>query len=180
MKKFEFLKVYFSPFKPPKPKLYIGRVAYGVPVFYPRVWKRYTMEESITKFLEDYKRNPSLNFSGKIYNIRNSKHAEPKKIGFDFCGLIYKTKWDDTDYRFEFAPIWSFVFYKLQIAIIWDVVEESHYWESFLIYYYHTDKNKSKKQRIKKAKKIFPNVWKNNTREFHYWEIILKKKYKQI
>ena len=37
-KKFEFLKVYNSPFKPIIPKLYIGKVAVGTPYFFPRNW----------------------------------------------------------------------------------------------------------------------------------------------
>ena len=31
--KFEWMGVYFSPFKPPVPKFYVGKVAVGVPHF---------------------------------------------------------------------------------------------------------------------------------------------------
>ena len=113
MNRFTFLKVYNSPFKPFLPKLYIGRVAIGVPYFYPR-----------------------------------------KKVGFDFVGLGYKTKWSATDYRLEWNPIWSFVFYKWQISLIFEPVESHHYWEAWLYYYYNTEG--TKEERIRECKKEFP------------------------
>ena len=82
MKKFTFLRVLFSPFKPFKLNWYCGRIAIGTPYFYPRRWVK-----------------------GK---------PVPKKIGFDSVRLGWKTKWRDDDYRFEWAPIWSFVFFKWQ------------------------------------------------------------------
>lgn len=38
--KFDWLRVYFSPFKPPTPKLYMGKTKVGMPYFIPRVYKK--------------------------------------------------------------------------------------------------------------------------------------------
>jgi len=148
--KFKWMKVYFSPFKPPSPRLYIGKVAIGTPYFYPRRWVR----------------------SDKP----GYKKPVPKKIGFDFVGLGYKTKWSDTDYRFEWTPVWSFVFFKWQVAIIFKVPETSHFWECWL--YYSRNTKGTTEQRIRQAKKEFPCIWtsyKDGTEtEICYWDVILK------
>ena len=148
---FNWIKVYLSPFKTPIPKLYIGKVAIGVPYFYPRV----------------------INKKTNIF--------EPKKIGFDFIGLGWKTKWGNTDYRFEWAPVWSFVFFGYQIAITFVPIEPHRYWECWLYYSRDTDKKIPVKYRLKQAKTEFPSVWtyrkdKVET-EICYWDVILKKKY---
>src|SRR5690606_5714013 len=91
--KFYFLRVYFSPFKPFLPKFYIGKIRIGTPYFFPRRWIK----------------NP---------NKPGYLKAVPRKICFDFVQLGYKTKWDDFDYRFEWNPIWSFVLFKFQMALI--------------------------------------------------------------
>ena len=147
---FNWIKVYLSPFKPPIPKLYIGKVAIGVPYFYPRV----------------------INKKTNIF--------EPKKIGFDFIGLGWKTKWGNTDYRFEWAPVWSFVFFGYQIAVTFIAPEPYHYWECWLYYSRHT--NGKTKDRIKQARKEFPCIWTTHysggeKKTTCYWDIILKDKY---
>jgi len=146
---FNWLKVYLSPFKPPIPKLYIGKVAIGVPYFYPRVWDK----------------------NGK---------AKPKKIGFDFIGLGWKTKWENTDYRFEWSPVWSFVFFGYQIAITFVAPEMHHYWECWL--YYSKETKGTTKERLEQARTEFPCVWtsiKDGVKtEICYWDIILKTKYR--
>lgn len=155
-KRFIFLKALNSPFKPFKLKWYIGRIAIGTPYFYPRIWK-------------ENKDKPG-------YLI-----AVPKKIGFDFVGLGYKTKWTSTDYRFEHSPLISFVFFKWQIAIIFDAPEPSHYWTSWLYYENNTDKSKSKRERIIQCQKEFPQNWikyKDGNKELiNYYKFILKEKY---
>jgi hypothetical protein len=146
--KFDWMKVYLSPFKPPIPRLYIGKVAIGTPYFYPRVWDK----------------------NGK---------AKPKKIGFDFVGLGWKTKWDNTDYRFEWSPVWSFVFFGYQIAITFVAPEMHHYWECWL-YYSRETKGKTK-ERLEQARKEFPCVWTSTSdgviTEICYWDKVLKEKY---
>jgi len=149
-RKFMFLKVLNSPFKPFRLKWYIGRIAIGTPYFYPRKWIQ------------------SKNYLTPI----------PKKIGFDFVELGWKTKWSDTDYRFEYSPLISFVFFKWQIAVIFLAPEPDHYWTSWLYYENNTDKSKSKKERIIQCQNEFPQNWisyKNGDKiKINYYNFILK------
>ena len=144
----EFLKVYNTPFKFVKPKLYIGNVAIGTPYFLPRKWVKSKTKKG---YLE----------------------PKPKKIGFDFVGMGWKTKFGQ--YRFEWAPIWSFVFFKWQIAIMFQAPEELHFWECYL--YYINEANKD----LDKAIEEFPCVWIKYTNgekvEINYWKLILKNRY---
>lgn len=155
-KKFMFLKALNSPFKPFKLKWYIGKIAIGTPYFYPRKW---------------IQSKEKKNYLTPI----------PKKIGFDFVELGWKTKWSDTDYRFEYSPLISFVFLKWQIAVIFSAPEPDHYWTSWLYYENNTDKSKSKRERIKQCQKEFPQNWtqhKNQNKEtINYYKFILKEKY---
>ncbi len=145
--RFTWLRTYFSPFKPIIPRLYIGKIALGTPYFYPRNWVK------------------SKDKPGYM-------HAEPKKIGFDFVGLGWKTKWEDTDFRHEWSPIWSFVFFKWQVALMFRPIEEPHYWECWLAYEYY-------KRDLDKARKLFPCIWKRSRGHSEYeticyWDLILK------
>ena len=75
LRSFEWMKVYFSPFKPIIPKLYLGKVAIGCPWFLPRRWVKATPERA-HKATEDYikreesynKLNPSYARTIKPYN----------------------------------------------------------------------------------------------------------------
>lgn len=152
MKTFEFLKVFNSPFKRPKLKWYVGKIAIGTPYFYPR------------RAIKDPE-NP-----GWIKFI-------PKKIGFDFIGLGWKTKWDE--YRFEWNPVWSFVFFKWQIAVSF-VPDDCHcYWKSWLYYHYNTEG--TKRERIEVCKKDFPQTYTVSNGEtkttVNYYNKILKEAY---
>ena len=156
MKKFSFIKSLFSPFKPFKLKFYCGEIKLGTPIFYPRRWVK----------------------SDKP----GYKTPVPKKIGFDFVGLGWKTKWDDTDYRFEWGPIWSFVFFKWQLAITFQVPDLDEYWTAWLFYERNTDKTKSKKERIEQCKKEFPLTYTTSYGDgkketVDYYNKILRKKY---
>ena len=157
MNKFTFLKVFNSPFKRPKLKWYFGKVAIGTPYFFPR------------KAIKDPDKPGYLKFV-------------PKKIGFDFVGLGYKTKWTDTDYRFEWGPLWSFVFFKWQIAVSFNVPHPEHYWVCWLTYENDTDKNLPVEERIKIAKEINPEIWTSSRGEggketICYWDKVLKEKW---
>ena len=147
----------FSPFKRPKLKWYFGKVTIGTPYFLPRRWKKDTEKRGWSK-------------------------PVPKRIGFDFVKLGWKTKWSDTDFRFEWAPIWSFVFFKWQIAITISATEQDHYWESWLYYQYETDKTKSKLERAIQCQKKYPQNWKLSKNgvetKVDYYDLILKKKYR--
>lgn len=192
MKRFNFLKAFNSPFKRPKLKWYFGRVKIGTPYFLPRRWVKISKEkaheitlEKIKEFEERSKKHPEYNYIPRYEDmykdVINSHHAVPKKIGFDFVGLGYKTKWSNTDYRFEWSPLISFVFFGLQIAVMVIPEHQNHYWEAWLFYENDTDKTKSKKERIEQCKKEFSLTWTRSNGEtketINYYDKILKKKY---
>ena len=153
--KFEFLKSFNSPFKLIRPMIYLGKTKIGTPYFFPRKAIKHPDKPGYLKFVR-------------------------KRIGFDFVGLGWKTKWTHTDYRFEWAPIWSFVFFGYQIAIIFRAPEQDHYWEAWLYYNYNT--TGTKKERIAKCRQEFPMNWevkdKDGTRKVNFYDLILKSKYK--
>ena len=168
MRRLEFIKAFNSPFKRPKLKWYFGKVAIGTPYFFPRKWVKPT-HEMATKFAmeeiarrEDWnKNNPNSKFKQTIPELDEMykeklkcKFPVPKKIGFDFVSLGYKTKWSDTDYRFEWAPLLSFVFFKWQIVVGVEAPLQYHYWEAWLYYNYHTKGTPS--ERIKQCMIEFP------------------------
>lgn len=182
-KKFMFLKALNSPFKPFKLKWYIGRIAIGTPYFYPRKWVNLTKKEIEIKAQERYaklekgsKTKVALEHYRQLY--KREQKVIPKKIGFDFVDLGWKTKWSDTDYRFEYSPLISFVFLKWQITVIFLAPEPGHYWTSWLYYENNTDKSKSKKERIEQCKNEFPQNWisyKNGDKiKINYYNLILK------
>ena len=158
MNRFNYIKVFNSPFKRPKLKWYFGKIAIGTPYFYPRRWV-------------DNPDKPGY------------QKAVPKKIGFDFVRLGYKTKWSDTDYRFEYGPLISFVFFKWQIALLFEVPHPEHYWVCWLTYENDTDKDLlSTESRIKLAKEINPEVWTSSKGDgkketICYWDKVLKDKW---
>jgi hypothetical protein len=194
LQKFNWMKVYFSPFKPPMLKLYIGKVAIGTPYFYPRVWVKGNhklIHEGVLRRMDETKsfnqRNQEYKRKEKSYDelyeeMKTYSFAVPKKIGFDFVDLGWKTKWEPTDYRFEWSPVWSFVFFKWQIAITFVPIEPHHYWECWL-YYSRETKHiaKTTEGRLAIARKKFPCVWVSRKDGVEtktcYWDVILKKKY---
>lgn len=155
-KKLNFLYVYFSPFRFFFPSFYIGKTAIGTPYFYPRKWIK---SKDKNEYLTPIKKN----------------------IGFDFVPLGYKTKWSDLDYRHEYNPVWSFVFYGFQIALIFQPPKEEHYWSCWLVYKNHTNKKDSTTDRIKEAKEKFPCIWERyldgKKEKVCYWDVVLKNKY---
>lgn len=164
IKDLTFLKVIWSPFKTFNIKLYFGKIAIGTPYFFPRKWV------------------PDKEKSGHL-------KAVPRKVGFDFCGLGWKTKWDATDYRFEWSPTLSFVFFGYQIAVTVVAENSDEYWTAWLYYERDTDKTKSKKERIEACMKEFPLTYKVyykdpangenlNEETKDYYDYILKDRYK--
>jgi len=197
LRRLKFLEVFNSPFKRPKLKWYFGKIAIGTPYFYPRKWVKPTKQmliDSAKKEIEERKRwNESNEKYGNTPKViptieelceekKNYKFPVPKKIGFDFVSLGYKTKWTDTDYRFEWGPLLSFVFFKWQIAIMLEVPNPQHYWVCWLTYVNDTNKDLSTKTRIKLAKEINPEVWTSNygngkKETICYWDKVLKDKW---
>ena len=108
--------------------------------------------------------------------------AVPLKVGFSYCGLGWKTKWSPTDFRYEWGPVLSFVFFGYQIALMVGQKDVSHYWEAWLYYEYATDKTKSKRERIEQCRKEAPQTWTRhingaNSVTIDYYQLILKSKY---
>jgi hypothetical protein len=190
----KLLQLINSPFKRPKLKWYFGKIVIGTPYFLPRKFVNPThemvMEAAMAEIAdaEDWNnKNPNSTFKRKVRPLDEVyeeklryQFAIPKKIGFDFVGLGWKTKWDDTDYRFEWAPLASFVFFKWQFAVIVSAPEPSRFWEAWL--YYCRNTKGTKRERIEQCKKEFPldyTVTKGGvTTKVNYYDSILKDKYK--
>lgn len=194
MRRLRFLKVLNSPFKPFKLKFYCGKTQVGTPYFLPRKWVKATPELAHKAVMEYIEREENYNKINPKYarKIRpydevyqeklRYQYAVEKKIGFDFVALGWKTKWEDTDYRFEWAPVWSFVFFGYQIAITFSAPESDSYWTAWLYYEKNTDKTKSKQERIDQCMKEFPQTWtvhhSDGRKEIiNYYTKILKSKY---
>ena len=102
--RFRWIKALFSPFKPFKVKLYIGKIQVGVPYFYPRKWVKGTpklITEAVLKHIESEERfnkaNPKyarkIKSFEELYNERkNYRFPVPLKVGFSYCSLGWKTK----------------------------------------------------------------------------------------
>jgi hypothetical protein len=186
---FDFLRAYNSPFKAPKLKWYCGKIALGTPYFFPRKWVKATPERAhqatldCIKSTEEFnKRNPKYTRSIRPYdeifaNKMNSSYAVPKKIGFDFVPLGWKTKWDS--YRHEWNPMISFVFFKWQIALMFIPEHDMHYWEAWL--YYTRETKGTTAERVAQCKKEAPCTWTSHSEgkkeTTDYYDLILKKKW---
>lgn len=198
MNKFSFLRAFKSPFK--RPKIVFGfskGMNWGTPYFYPRRWIKPTHEiardaaqeeiDRIQQWNELNKKNCEPrripNFDDVYQDKLKCSFPVPKKIGFDFVSLGWKSKWSDTDYRFEWGPIWSFVFFGFQFVIMFRVPEMSQYWEAWLYYERNTDKSKSQRERIEQCKKEFPLIYTSSYGDGRkettdYYDLILKDTYK--
>ena len=179
----KWLKVLNSPFKPFSVRLYTGKTQIGTPYFLPRKWVKYTDEDAkaaATKAMAD-SRLVKKSMDEWYNEYKRYNKAVPLKVGFSYCGLGWKTKWTNTDFRYEWGPVLSFVFFGYQIALMVGHKHASHYWEAWLYYEYATDKTKSKRERIEQCKKEFNQTWKvysNGEEEIiNYYELILKTKY---
>jgi hypothetical protein len=187
---FSFLRTYSSPFKPLKLNFYCGKIALGTPYFFPRKWVKGTpklINDAVLKHIEREKRYNELNPNhartiksySELYEEKKSySYAVPKKIGFDFVRLGWKTKYDD--YRFEWSPMISFVFFKWQIAVTFVAPHLDHYWESWL--YYTRETKGTTAERIAQCRKEAPQTWTSHnsdgTKEtINYYDLILKKKW---
>jgi hypothetical protein len=103
-----------------------------------------------------------------------------KKFGFDVVGLGWKSKWSDTDYRFEWGPMISFVFFKWQAVVGLSVPDTESYWAAWLYYKYDTDKTKSQRERIRQCREEFPQRWTSVGSGVTYdsYDKILKEEYR--
>jgi hypothetical protein len=188
-----WLKVLNSPFKPFNVRCYIGKTQVGTPYFLPRKWVKATPEFRTKAALEHIKREENWNkinsnstrkiksFDELYEEYKGYSFPIPLKVGFSYCGLGWKTKWTNTDFRYEWGPVLSFVFFGYQIALTVGHKYVSHYWEAWLCYEYATDKNKSKVERIRECREKYPQTWKvleNGTETtVDYYDLILKTRY---
>lgn len=187
IERFRWLKVLNSPFKPFKVSMYVGKTQVGVPYFYPRKWVKGNnrlITLAVTSEIAAQKKWNELNptYARKIKSFeelfeekKNYNFAVPLKVGFSYCSLGWKTKYDA--YRHEWNPVLSFVFFGYQIALTFYSPYGSHYWEPWLYYEYETDKTKSKRERIEQCRKEAPETWSSNDVVTDYYELILKRKY---
>ena len=149
-----YLQFLFSPFKNLKLYWSFGNITHGHPYFYPRRWNK----------------------KGKPVYIQY--------FGYGKNGLGYKTKWYNTDFRFEYSPSFSIVFLKKQlfVCLITQNNEILHvFWETFLLYKYYKRKYPKKKAFLKTIKdnsNIYHIYHKGGTKEkVCYYPTILKKKW---
>ena len=177
-------KLINSPFKFPKIKFYLGAVKYGTPYFKPRKAVRFTMEESKAKAEEFINDKKSVWFGedlDKITNLHNSKYLKfvDKKVSFDIVRLGWKYKFGSI--RFEWNPMFSFVFFGLQFCIFIAPKNDSSYWESWIYYNEHTDKNKPTLERLKQCIEEAPQRWtmynNGNKSSVNYYDLNLKTKW---
>lgn len=189
--RFSWLGILNSPFKPFKVGFYAGKIAIGVPYFFPRKWVKGNnklITAAVTSEIVAQKKWNELNpeharkiksFEELFEEKKNYNFAVPLKIGFSYCSLGWKTKFDD--FRHEWNPVLSFVFFGYQIALTFYSPYHSHYWEPWLYYEYRTDKTKSKRERIEQCRKEAPETWSSGSGESKvttdYYPLILKQKY---
>ena len=193
---FRWVKALFSPFTPFKVGWYVGKTTVGTPYFLPRKLVKATPALATKAALDEIKRATNWNkanlnstFQHKVKSFEEAyaeqmknRHYVPLKFGFSYNGLGWKTKWTSTDFRHEWNPVISFVFFGYQIAATFYHEHGSHYWESWLCYEYASDKKQSKRERIAFCRKKCPQTWsrlhKDGTKETtDYWDLILKPKY---
>lgn len=185
-KNLSYLGVLFSPFSLPTLRIYFGKINVGVPYFLPRKWVKYTKQEAIEEATKVLGSN-ILTYKNKtieelVSYFLNHKKPINKKFGFDYCSLGWKTKWSNTDFRFEWSPKISFVFFNKQIVLTLgdNDLKYDCYWEAWLFYKYATKGDKI--HRIKEMIEQYDCSWKSydqNGNEIvtNYYYQILKPKY---
>ena len=195
-----YLSVLNSPFVGLKLSWYFGEIKYGTPYFLPRKWVKPTKQMSIdwaNKEIEELKtaRYPNqrylkMSFDELIEESKRFKHTKLiKYFGWNSTSLGWKTKWDD--YRFEWAPCYSFVILGKQLFVYVlpkmnkldkDLsIRQDCYWEAFLTYKYCTDKSKFKEERLKETIKQYSCTWGNKEKGYtDYYPLILKEKYLKL
>jgi hypothetical protein len=179
-----WIKALWSPFKPFKVSFYAGKLAIGTPYFFPRKWVKYTDADAIKASVEHKANKNKVQVSDEQLFEMYKKYSKavPLKVGFDWCSLGYKTKWSDTDFRFEWNPVFTFVFFGYQLALTVYSPYHDHYWTSWLYYEYATDKTKSKRERVEQCRKELNQTWTSSRYDEEpvttdYYTKILKPKY---
>lgn len=146
--KLKWLSIIGSPFKFPEVKFYFGKIRVGTPFMLPRRWVK----------------NPDTG---------NLKAVPSWWFKLDIVSLGYKTKWTSSDYRCEWDPALSIVFLGMQFVIRFHL--DTRIWESWLIYENCTEGVPI--NRLRKCRKLNPNVWTRDGVKTDYFLKGLKKKY---
>ena len=186
-----YYKALFSPFKPLTLKVYAGKIAVGMPYFFPR--KLVPLSETEVDEWADKEvvqliaNGQSYDYTTILQNARRQRKFVNRRFGFDYIGLGYKTKWSNTDYRFEWSPRLSFVCFGYQIVFtvvpkIPKNISIDYYWESWLYYNYNTDATKTPKERIAETRKERPGMITSYRKDegkttYCIWDSILKSRY---
>jgi hypothetical protein len=191
MKTTPYYKALFSPFKPLTLKVYAGKTAVGMPYFYPRKLVPLSEPEVYAEADKEADRlgnaGVKYDYANLLKNARRTRKFVPRRFGFDYIGLGYKTKWSNTDYRFEWSPRLSFVCFGYQIAVtvvpkLPKDVSIDYYWESWLYYNYNTDATKTPKERIAETREERPGMITtyrkgNDPITTCTWDLVLKSRY---
>ena len=165
-----------------------------MPYFYPRKLVPVSEAEAIEladKQCAKYdEKGIKYDYAEELQYARRQRKFVPRRFGFDYIGLGYKTKWTDTDYRFEWSPRLSFVCFGYQIVftvlpkLSKDAANNSadYYWEAWLYYNYNTDATKSRKERIAEAREAKPmDITSYRKGEdpitYNMWDSVLKSRY---
>jgi len=181
----------FSPFRRLTLKVYAGKLAIGMPYFYPRKLVPVSEAEAIEIANEQCDKYDAkdigYDYADELQKARRTRRFVPRRFGFDYIGLGYKTKWSNTDYRFEWSPRLSFVCFRYQI--VFTVVPKlpkdvsiDYYWESWLYYNYNTDATKTPKERIAETREERPGMITSYRKDegkttYCVWDSILKSRY---
>ena len=110
---------------------------------------------------------------------RTDKGYKPKKVGYNIVRLGWKYKFDSI--RFEWNPMFSFVFFGLQFCVFIAPKNDRSYWESWIYYNEHTDKNKPTLERLKQCIEEAPQRWtryhNGEKSSIDYYKVNLKNKW---
>jgi len=191
MKTTPYWKAMCSPFRRLTLKVYAGKLAIGMPYFYPRKLVYVSEAEAIEIANEQCDKYDAkdigYDYADELQKARRTRRFVPRRFGFDYIGLGYKTKWSNTDYRFEWSPRLSFVCFGYQI--VFTVVPKlpkdvsiDYYWESWLYYNYNTDATKTPKERIAEVREERPGMITSYRKDegkttYCVWDSILKSRY---
>ena len=142
------------------------------------------MKELISLYLSPFVR-PTIRFYIGRKAMGVPFYYPRKKVSLDYSWITFKTKWSETDYRFERPPFISLVFYNFQMYLWLDNNNAFEYFQAWLYYYNDTDHDDTVERRLKDTIKNFPLTYirygAGDTREkIDYYELILKKKWRHL
>jgi hypothetical protein len=155
-----------SPFRPLKRRVYIGKLRYGCPYFYPigycptaikirRLRERTEMERTEYKDMYPYSLNDEeMQFKNipLVRRCRNKiwyflKRWWYVEIGYPFAIYEQQLGWKDKygSPRFEWAPAWYIFFFKWQLRVEYmPETDVDNFWEMYLWWKDYCDEDLTK------------------------------------